>query len=417
MDVVIEKKKGIRKKHIPYIVAGVAFIALLCLIIFKNKSSTLRIDSKLTTIATAKKEDFNDYVRVNGQVQPKITLQLSPLEGGLIEEIVKEEGTYVKQGDVILRLSNPQLNLQILDSEASLAEKENFLRNTMVQMEQQKLDIRQDVLQALLDVQRNERTYRQNEKLYSEKLISKEEYLVAKEDYELAVKRKDLIKKREEQDSIYRSIQIENLEESLSSMRKNMSLVRQRIENLDVKAPIDGQIGTLDVVRGQTITQGLKIGQINDLTDFKIEASVDEHYIDRVKNDLSATMERGGINYDLKVRKVYPDVKSAQFKTDFVFVGERPENIRTGQTYSINIELGQPTQSIIIPCGAFYTATGGKWIFVVSQDGKTAHRRNIQISRKNPIYYEVTDGLEAGEQVIVSNYDSYGDNEVLIIND
>ncbi len=415
MDRVIEKKKGIQKKHLPYILGGGLLIAFLVWLIFGNHQASLRIDSRSIIVGDAKEGQFNDFVRVNGQVQPITTIQLAPLEGGVVEEKVVEEGATVRRGDVIVRLSNSQLNLQILESEASLAEKENFLRNTLVTMEQEKLTLQQNRLQLNLDVERKERKYRQNERLYQEKMIAREDYLQAKEDWELAVRSRELVMERQKQDSIYRSIQVENMEESLESMRRSMKLIRERVENLNVKSPIDGQLGSLDVVLGQSVMSGAKIGQINDLSAYKIEANIDEHYIDRVRPELAATFERQSSVFDLVVSKVYPEVREGQFKTDFRFSGEKPDNIRTGQTYYINLELGQPTEAVIIPRGAFYQKTGGTWIYVLSEDGAKAQKRAIRIGRQNPQYYEVLEGLQPGEKVIVSSYDNYGDNEILIL--
>jgi HlyD family secretion protein len=204
------------------------------------------------------------------------------------------------------------------------------------------------------------------------------------------------------------------MEESLNNIRKNLILVRQRVDNLDVKSPVDGQLGLLDVEIGQSVASGSRIGQINVLSDYKIEALIDEHYIDRVKNGLAATFERQDKTYNLIVRKVYPEVRDKQFKTDFIFEGERPDNIRAGQTYYINLQLGQPMEAVLIPRGAFYQNTGGQWIFVVTQDEKKAVRRTIRIGRQNPLHYEVLEGLEPGEKVITSSYDNYGDAEELI---
>ncbi|MGL5564030.1 MAG: efflux RND transporter periplasmic adaptor subunit, partial [Tannerellaceae bacterium] len=209
----------------------------------------------------------------------------------------------------------------------------------------------------------------------------------------------------------------DQMEESLQNMRENMFLIRRRVDNLVVKSPIDGQLGLLEVVPGQNVAMGQRIGQLNDLTDYKIEAMIDEHYIDRVRTDLEGTFDRQSNKYSIKVRKVYPEVRNGKFKTDLVFAGERPDNIRTGQTYYINLELGQPIHSVLIPKGTFFQSTGGSWIFVVDRDGSKAYRRKIKIGRQNPQYYEVTEGLEPGEQVIVTNYDSFKDNEVLILND
>jgi HlyD family secretion protein len=415
MDIKLEKKKGIRKKHIPYIAGGALFLALLGWIVFGDHASTLKIDARGVSIGAAKKDLFNDFVRQDGQVQPITVVQISSLEGGIVEEKVVEEGAQVKKGDAVARLSNSQLDLSILTSEAHLTEQTNILRNVQIQLQQQKLNNENDRLQLELDMTRTRRAYNQNKALYDENLVSKEEFLKMQEDFDLAVKKHSLITERIYQDSIYRAAQVDQMEDGLASMMENLRLVRQRKENLTVRSQIDGELGLLDVVLGQNISAGQKIGQVNDLSDYKVEALIDEHYIDRVRTGLRAAFERQGVSYDLTVRKVFPEVREGKFRTEFVFTGERPDNIRSGQTYYINIELGQPTEGIIIPKGTFFQSTGGNWIFVLDPDGKKAHRRSIRIGRQNPQYYEVLEGLEEGEKVIVSSYENYKDNQTLVL--
>ena len=410
MDRELEKKKGLkavfRKKNIPYF-AGALFLVFVLWLIFRDNSSAYRADKDMLNIVEVKQDQFHDYIRLNGQVQPITTIQVTPLEGGIVEEIRLEEGSQVKRGDVIAVLSNNNLTLSILDSEAQLAEKENILRNTMISMEQQKLELQRERNEFTMQVNRNKRLFEQNDKLYREGLISHEEWLKSKEDYELSLSQKTLIEERQVQDSLYRSVEIEQLENSLESMRRNMELIRQRIDNLNIKANIDGELGLLDLVLGQSVGTGEKIGQIND-------AQIDEHYIDRVINGLSATFERQGVTYNAQVRKVYPEVREGKFQADFKLVGERPDNIRTGQTYYLNLELGQPEEAVIISKGTFFQKTGGAWIYVLTEDGTQAVRREIRIGRQNPQYYEVLEGLEPGEKVVVSGYDSFGDAERLI---
>ncbi|MDR1331530.1 MAG: HlyD family efflux transporter periplasmic adaptor subunit [Tannerella sp.] len=415
MDIQLEKKKGIRRKHLPYIIGGVLFIVLLGWIIFGDHSSTLKIDARGVSIGTATADLFNDFVRLDGQVQPITIVQLSPEEGGIVQQIVIEEGSTVRRGDVIVRLSNSQLDLQILQAEADLAEKQNFLRNTLVAMEQDRLSNQNEKLQIELDMTRRKRSYGQQEKLHAEHLIAREDYLQAREDYDLAQQKHALIMERIRQDSILRSTQVEQMEENLSNMRRNVLLVRERKDHLDIRSQINGELGLLDVVLGQNVSTGQKIGQINDLSDYKVEALIDEHYIDRVRTGLNAAFERQGASFGLTVQKVYPEVRDGKFRTDFVFTGERPDNIRSGQTYYINLELGQPTEGIVIPKGTFFQSTGGSWIFVLDAEGKRAYRRSIRIGRQNPQYYEVLEGLSPGEKVIVSGYESYRDNQVLIL--
>ena len=417
MDKIIEKKKGLRilftKKALPYWL-GISVAAFTLWLFLRDDSSTLRVNGDTLSINEVKRGEFNDYIRISGQVQPMTSVQISPQEGGIVQEIIIEEGSQVKQGDKILRLSNESLDLQILNAEADLAEKENILRNTLISMEQQKLSLRQEMLQLNMEVRRTKRTYEQQKTLYEEKLIAREDYLKAEEDYLLACDKYELVKNRQIQDSLYRSVQVEQMEESLKNMRLNMQMIRKRKDNLTIKAPIDGELGLLDVVLGQSIASGTKIGQINDLSSYKIEAQIDEHYIDRVTAGLDATFERNSEQFGAFIRKVYPDVRDGKFKADFKFSGEQPGNIRTGQTYYLNLQLGQPENAVIIPRGTFYQKTGGRWIYVVVPEGGKAIKREIRIGRQNPQFYEVLEGLDPGEKVITSGYDNFGENDVLI---
>ena len=392
---------------------GVHVVFVIYLIARPN-NKTLRVEKDSLTVSSAVKGEFNDYIRISGRVQPMTTIQLSPPEGGIVEKILIEEGSPVKAGDAILVLKNDNLDMQILNSEAELAEKENIQRNTQISMEQQKLNVRQNVLEYGVQVERLRRAYEQQKALYEDKLIAREEYLKAEEDYRLAKQKYDLVCERAVQDSLYRSTQINRMEESLESMILNMQMIRKRKSNLIVKAPIDGELGLLDVVLGQSIAAGTKIGQINSVGTYKVEAQIDEHYIDRVIAGLEATFERQGETYSTVIRKVYPEVRDGKFKADFKFDGEQPDNIRSGQTYYLNLQLGQPEEAVIIPRGTFYQKTGGKWIYVVNKEGTKAVKREIRIGRQNPQYYEVLEGLEPGEKVITSGYDTYGDSDVLV---
>lgn len=414
MDIQLEKKKGIRRKHLPYLAGGAGLFLLIIWLIFGNHAKQMNIDKQTLVTETVTQGQFNDYIRISGQVEPINTIQLSAIEGGMVSEKLVEEGAEVHQGEVIVKLKNTMLNLNILDSEAQLAEKQNFLRNTLVSMEQERLSLKKERLQLDLDVARKKRKYEQYKQLSGDKMVSKEDYLQAQEDYEFVLNSRKLVAERQKQDSIYRSIQVKQMEESLRNMRENLTLVRQRVDNLNIKAPVNGQLGLLEVEIGQSVAAGSRIGQISVLSDYKIEALIDEHYIDKVRAGLSATFEQQDKSFALRVRKVYPEVRDKQFKTDFVFAGERPANIRTGQTYYINLQLGQPSKATLVPRGSFYQTTGGQWIFVLSKDGKTATRRNITIGRQNPLFYEVLSGLQPGEKVITSGYENFGDSQTLL---
>ena len=417
MDRPIEKKKGLAlaftSKALPYWFGGFMAIFIMWLI-FRDDSSTLRVNADTLTISEVNAGEFNDYIRLSGQVQPMTTVQLSPRESGIVEQIVIEEGASVNAGDVIIILSNDDLDLEILNSEANLAEKENALRNTMIQMEQEKMLLKLNIVELKTEVARKGRALESQKRLFDDGLIGKEEYMRSEEDYLLYCKKLEVNMAKAEQDSIYRSVQIQQMQESLNNMKLNMERIRLRKENLAVKAPIEGELGLLDVVLGQSVSSGMKIGQINDMNNYKIEVLIDEHYIDRVNPGLTATFERQNETYGATIRKVYPEVRAGKFQADFKFSEEQPANIRTGQTYYLNLQLGQPESAILIPRGTFYQKTGGKWIYVVSPEGDKAVKREIHIGRQNPQYYEVLEGLEPGEKVITSGYDNFGDNEVLI---
>ena len=414
MDRPIEKKKGIQKKHILYAAAGLAFIILIYMAFFTSRTSTYKVEKDKLIIETVTEDQFNDYITVPGTVEPISIIYLDAQEGGRVEEKVIEEGTMVKKGDIILRLSNPDLHLNILDSEAQLAEKENFLRNTQINMEQQRLQIKRELVNLKFEIERKERNYQQNITLMKDNLISKEEFIRSKEDYEMAVRSQELFLERQRQDSIFYSININSMITNLDNMRKNLNLVRQRAENLNVKAPVDGQLGLLTPEIGQSIQRGANMGQINVLTSYKVTAQIDEHYIDRVRTQLTATLDRQGSEFDLVVKRVYPEVRNGTFEIDMVFQDSMPANIRTGQTYYTSLQLGQPKKAILVPIGGFFQETGGQWIYVLDETESYATRRSISIGRKNPRYYEVLEGLKPGEKVIVSGYETFGKNEKLI---
>ena len=398
MDVKIEKKKYlVPRKYWAWIAGGVVLVSLLVWLGLSNFSSTLKVDRKGLSIAKVEHGQFNDYVSVDGQVVPISVVQISSEEGGIVTEKVVDEGAHVGKGDIIVKLSNSNLDLEILNAESELAEKQDMLRNTQISMEQDRLNNSNEALSLSQDVITKRRAYQHQEALHKEQLNSREEYLKAKEDYDLAMKKHALINQRLKKDAQLRHSQVNQMNDNLEAMQRNVQLVRQRKEKLNIRSTISGEIGLLDVELGQSISPGQKIGVINDLSDYKVQAQVDEHYIDRVKPGLTATFDQNGKHYLLQVRKVYPEV-------------------RDGQTYYLDLQLGQSKQAIIIPKGTFYSVTGGQWIFVLDKSGKKAYRRKITIGRQNPQYYEVIEGLEPGEQVIVSGYEAYKDNEQLIIN-
>ncbi len=414
MDRAIERNKGLRTKHLIWGIGVIIVLILIYKIVFGGYSTVYRAERERLTISTVTKDIFNDYISVIGQVEPISTIYLDAVEGGRVTVRIIDEGSLVKRGDIILRLENRQLYQTILNSEAALAEKENYLRDTRVSFEAQQIQSKKELLDNEYMLTRKYRTYYQNETLYKQKYISREEYIRSKEDYEYEVRLQELNKLKAKNDSLLRITSMITLESDLEKMRQMLDLVRERLGDLNVKAPVDGQLGMLDAEVGQLISAGQRIGQINVLTDYKVNARIDQHYIDRVTRGLTASIERGGSLFTLTVRKVYPEVREDQFKVEMVFSGDGPDNIRTGQTFQVKLELGESNEAIMIPRGGFFQSTGGQWIFVLNDDQTRAVRRPVKISKQNPQYYEITDGLVAGEKVITSGYEFLGDADKIV---
>ena len=415
MDRVIEKKKGIQKKHF-FWSAGILLVGFLIFkLIFGDHSSVFRAEKDQLMVSSVEDGIFNDYITVIGQVEPITTIFLDAVEGGTVEERFIEEGAMVKKGDVILRLGNRQLYQTILNSEAALAEKENYLRSTRISFESELIQSRRNILDSEFKVTRKKRTFHQYETLFKEELISKEDFLQSKEDFEYEINLLEINKIKARNDSMLRATSMITLETDLQKMRQMLNLVHERLGDLNVKSPVDGQLGMLDAEIGQSINGGQRIGQINVLENFKVNAKIDEHYIDRVIRGLAASLDRNGTNFNLSVKKVYPDVRDGQFKIDLVFEGPKPENVRTGQTYHVKLELGESQKAIMIPRGGFFQSTGGQWIFVLNEAGTEAVKRQIKIGKQNPQYYEVLEGLKAGEKVITSGYEMFGTNERIVM--
>lgn len=416
MDTQIERKKRFTTRQIYMSVGVLLALVLILYFIFRDTSSSMMVEKNRITIATIKEGKFNDYIRVIGQVLPSRMIYLDAIEGGRVEERLFEEGAMVRKGDAILRLSNPLLNIGIMQSEADLAYQENELRNTRISMEQERLSLKQESIGMRKEFIVKKRRYEQYQRLLKEQLIAYEDFRQAQEEYDAAREQLSVLNERIRQDSLFRLTQISSLDENIMNMKRSLALVRERLENLKVKAPIDGQVGNLEAQIGQSIAAGEHIGQIIT-ADLKVQAQIDEHYVERVIQDLPADFTRDGENYKLEVTKVYPEVKDGQFRTDFRFTTDRPENIRAGQTYHVNLQLGDPVKAVLIPRGGFFQITGGRWVYVVDESGKFATRRSIKIGRQNPQFYEVTEGLAVGEKVIISGYELFGDNEKLILND
>lgn len=415
MDRAIEQKKGIKKKHIPYIVLGLLFLLLVGWLLFGGHGDRVVVDADNITVDVVEDGEFRDYIRLDGQVFPKTTVQLTVREGGIVERCLVKDGDLVHSGDLLFVLHNPELEDQVRDIESQFVEMQNANLDTEIGLEKEKLNMEQQKMNARIEANRAKRTYEQQASLYEDGLTTREEYLRAGENHELAEKQYELLVKRLYQDSLYQNVQHVKMRRSLDNMQKNLEIARSRVEELNVRATYDGQISSFSLQLGQSIPQGSKVGVINIPDDYKIQANIDERYIDRVKTGLSGMFERQGSESGVMLSTVYPDVSGGQFRVDFVFSDSLPDNIRVGQTYYINLELGEPAPALLLPRGAFFHATGGRWVYVLSDDGKRAVRREIKIGRQNPRYYEVLEGLRPGECVITSEYTSFGECNELIL--
>jgi len=415
MDRKIEKKAWYLQKKNWYLGSAIIGIILLYTAFLGTSASTLRVERDKLSLDSVKSDFFQEYISRTGNVNPITTVYLDAIEGGRVEEILIEEGSMVQKGDVILRLSNSELNLQILNSEASFTEQVNRLRDTKLSMEQDRLNVKRSLLDIDLQLSKSKRVYERNKIFYKKDLISKEEHEESKENFIYYEQTKELLMERQKTDSISRQIQIQRLETNLVKMEQNLDLVRAKLGNLNVQAPVTGQLGTLNAELGESKSRGQRLGQVNVLDNYKIKAMVDELYIARLKKGLNASFRFNGNNYSLIVHKVFPDVRNGQFEIDMKFVGDLPEDIRTGQTFRTKIELGEPRQAVLISRGGFFQSSGGQWVYVLDPSGEFAVKRKIKLGNMNPKYYEVLEGLQPGEIVITNSYETYGEKDQLIL--
>lgn len=415
MDRPIRKKK-ITPKRIA-MAAGGLFIIVLIILGLKTagSGSILRVDSEKLIISEITYDKFLEFIPVQGTIMPIKTFYLDALQGGTVVEVFLEEGNMVEIGDNILRLDNTDLHLDIMYREAQLIEQINNLRNTRLAMEQNSLRLRGELLEIDRMISNTEREYNTSVKLKEKNLISDDEFEQKKNEYEYWKERKALTLETQKQDSILREIQISQLEESVDRMQSNMEIVRKKLENLIVRAPIAGHLTSLNAEVGESKARGERLGQIDVLEGFKIRAEIDEYYIARINVGQKGEVKIAGDDYKLVATKVYPEVRNGRFFVDMEFTGNPPENIRRGQTAQVKLALGDLSEATLLPRGGFFNETGGNWIFVVDISGDFAVRREIRLGRMNPQVYEVLEGLEPGERVVTSSYANFKDFDRLVL--
>jgi HlyD family secretion protein len=415
VDRVIAKKKWTSKRIVT--IAGIAAIALLILAsyYFTSGKSRLNVDTERLTISEVKKGPFQVTIAINGIVLPQTSIYLDAQEGGRVEQKFVEDGVIMQEGQPILRLSNPDLELSLANQETSVFNvltQMQIARNNAQQNTVARLNQMAEVDNALKEA---ERVYNLNKKLFTQKVIGSQEYQSAENSYQYQLRRKKLTEDIMQQDSATNKIQLQQNEQSYLNMKKALDLMKKKVGDLVVKAPIAGQLTSFDAEIGQNIGSGTRLGQIDAASGFKIRADIDEHYITNVFTGLTAKFTLVNKEYKLKIKKVYTQVVSGHFQVDMEFVGEVPQNIRRGQTLQILLALSDETQAILVPKGGFFQSTGGNWIFKVSDDGKIASRINIQLGRQNPDYYEVLEGLQPGDKVVTSSYENYDKMQELVL--
>ena len=412
----IQRKQ--KNKSLKYFGYGLAFLLAIIavwLLMSYHPVESQKINRDQVFVAQVMEDDFVDYISIEGNVVPITTIYLDAYEGGRVVEKYKEEGTFVKKGDVILKLENNNLYEQILLSESNLALKQNDLRSTKLSFQSRIVESNKELVNSQFAVQRNKRQYEQFKALHQDELISREEFNRAEEDFEKAKQQLEIVRIQHENNLRLQKTTVKELDSDLQRMQSTLQMIYNKLDHLNVRASADGQLGFLDAEVGQNISKGERVGQINILSDYKIEANIDEHYIDRVNQGLEAGITRSDKEFTLKLRKVYPEVRNGKFKVEFVFLNEKPETVRNGQSYNLNLKLGESEVGLLVPKGNFFNITGGQWIYVLDAEQENAYKRPISIGKQNPKYYRVLSGLSKGEQVIISGYDSFGDAEKIIL--
>ena len=411
MDRPIEKKKWPPRRIATFASAGLFVIVLLYLFLFKLNSSTLNVEADRITVSTVERGPFLEYIPVPGTVMPIDRFFLETSEGGRVSKIFLEAGTMVKVGDPILKLENNDLLLNILWRESDFIQQSNQLRQTRLNMEQYRAQLEQRMNEIENELAKQKSNYERSTKLYQDQLISEFDYEKIKLDYEYQVRNHAIAVESQKKELAYREEQLRSLEQQIQRMESNLVLAKQKLEDLDIRAPISGQLTSLNAEIGQFIAPGNKFGQIDVLDAFSVRAQIDEHYITRVEAGKAGSFDLAGKTYRLAVRKV----RENKFEVDLDFVGTPPPDIRRGQTLHIKLELGDLAEAVLLPSGGFWEATGGNWVFVLDSTGKVATRRPIRCGRYNPQFYEVLEGLEPGEKVITSSYESFGDMQRLVL--
>jgi HlyD family secretion protein len=410
MDTKVQNKKSKYKIIIIIALAVLGIGALLASSLFRKKS--LNVESSRITIREIKEGKFDDIVILNGKIDPLNSILINVVEGGAVQEVFVEDGSMVREGEPLMRIYNPNTELSYLQQETAIIEQINNLKNLKISLTNQELELEKEMILIQHDYIDAEQQYNLDKNLYASEIIAQKDYNKSLENFRYQSKRKDVIQTSVNKEKHARSVQIKSINEALAKMERNLDILRNNKQNFLVLASASGRISSFDPTLGQHINAGESVGKIDIMDGYKLTAKVDEYYISRLQPAQSGTIESKGKTYEVMISKVLPEVKEGQFQVDLVFKNEFPEDLRMGMSFSIKIYLSESSESLLIPKGSFYQDTAGKWIFVLDTENK-AVRRNIQLGRENPIYYEVLEGLKVGDKVITSSYEDYKNVEVL----
>lgn len=415
MDRKIEKKRFSWQK-ITLFVLGAGALAFLVSAIWRDAgTSRLNVETERLLLDTIHKGVFQEFIPITGVVQPIKTVYIAAVEGGRVEERFVEDGAMVTEGQPILQLSNPDLQMAYVNQEAQIVSQINQIRTTTLLSEQQSLSLREQMLNAEYQIDLLSKRVARNKKLHEDKVISDVEFQETEDEYESQLRREKMLAATMVKDSAYQKVQQQQMQTTLDLMERNLAFARQSLENLTIKAPIAGQLSGLDREVGELITEGANIAQIDVLTNFKIRARIDEFYISRVFLDQEGSFQLAGKWYNLRIKKIYPQVTNGAFEVDMVFTDEIPETIKRGQTVSIKLELSAEEQALLLARGGFYQTTGGNWVYVLDPKTGNAYKRTVRFNRQNPNFYEVVEGLQEGDIVITSSYENFGNKDELVL--
>jgi HlyD family secretion protein len=414
MDRIIEKKKWTTSLILKITGISVFSLFIIYLLFIRDKQSRLFIDRAQVTIATVMEDKFQEFIPVDGVVVPKTTFFIDAVQGGFVEKVYVEDGAILKEGDTIMKLSNANLELSLMEQETRIFEAINNLENTKIGLEQNKFLRQKEIVGIQYQIDQAQRDFARKQSLYRDEVISEKEFEDSEREHIFSLKQLEIsleLKKLDSVSAVVRTIQIES---TISRMQENLDLLRTNLESLFVRAPASGKLSSFSNEIGQTKLAGEQLGQIDMMDGFKLRASIDERYISRVFIGQEASFDYAGQTYNLSIAKIYTDVTGGSFQVDLFFEGEEPDQIKRGQTLQLRLAFSSPTDAVIVRRGGFFQTTGGNWIYVVDPSDAFATKRMIRIGRQNIRYYEVLEGVEPGEKVIISSYDAFGSKDKLV---